>query len=366
MKTKKDIRVLIVEDDYPVSEMVHGLLKDLGYSVIGEAVNGFEAVEMTQSLQPDIVLMDIRIPGINGLEAARRINDSFPTPIVVLTAYETEDLLREASDVGVGAYLVKPPEAGELERAITIAMTRFDDMMKLRRLNDDLEARNEELDAFAYIVAHDLQNPLANITGFAEILRKHCDSMSSKELKEHLLTMEQIGRKMSDAIEQLLLLARSHQEDVDMIPLDMAAIVEGARQRLAYVIEDQGATIVLPDSWPVARGHGPWVEEVWVNYLSNAIKYGARPPLIELGANLQANGEVQFWVSDNGYGISEEDQARLFTPFTRLDDDTTKGYGLGLAIVRRIVKRLGGKASVESAIGEGSIFAFTLPGTIEE
>ena len=133
--------------------------------------------------------------------------------------------------------------------------------------------------------------------------------------------------------------------------------------RLAHMIEEHQTEIILPGTWPVALGYDPWVEEVWVNYLSNAIKYGGQPPHVELGATAQADGMVRFWVRDNGSGLTPEEQARLFTPFTRLDQVRAKGHGLGLSIVWRIVEKLGGQVGVESEIGRGSVFTFTLPAT---
>jgi len=100
---------------------------------------------------------------------------------------------------------------------------------------------------------------------------------------------------------------------------------------------------------------------VWVNYLSNAHKYGGRPPHIELSAETQTDGTVRFAVRDSGPGIALEDQARLFKPFARLDQVRAKGHGLGLSIVRRIVEKLGGQVGVESQLGYGSTFYFTLP-----
>jgi signal transduction histidine kinase len=130
------------------------------------------------------------------------------------------------------------------------------------------------------------------------------------------------------------------------------------------MVEQSHAEIVGPEAsaWPVALGYAPWVEEVWINYLSNALKYGGRPPRIELGAKAQPDEMTRFWVRDNGPGIPPEAQARLFTPFTRLDQVRAKGHGLGLSIVRRIVEKLGGQVSVESQVGQGSVFSFTLPG----
>ncbi len=135
----KERRVLIVEDDPLVSRMIRGVLEQIGDIVAGEAVDGEQAVELTASLQPDVVLMDIKLPGINGIEATRLIYECCPTPVVILTAHETDHLVDRAGEAGAGAYLLKPPHASEMDRAITIAMARFDDMMELRRLNADLQ-----------------------------------------------------------------------------------------------------------------------------------------------------------------------------------------------------------------------------------
>ena len=139
MSNRQDVRVLIAEDDYLNSEMLKGLLEEIWYTIVGEAADGLETVEMTQSLQPDVILMDIKMPDMDGLEATRLIQERCPTPVVVVTAYETPELVEEASAAGVGAYLVKPPSAREMERAITIAIARFDDLMELRRLNAELQ-----------------------------------------------------------------------------------------------------------------------------------------------------------------------------------------------------------------------------------
>ena len=132
-QTTERVRVLVVEDDYLVAQMICGQLEQIGYEVAGHAVDGGQAVDLACTIQPDVVLLDIQLPTLNGLEVARRIQARCPTPIVMLTAHSGMDLVREASAVGAGAYLVKPPNAREIERAVTIARARFDDLMALRR-----------------------------------------------------------------------------------------------------------------------------------------------------------------------------------------------------------------------------------------
>ena len=141
---KRDIRILIAEDDYLVGEMVKGVVGEIGYTIAGQAFNGLEAMDLTESLQPDVVIMDIKMPDMDGIEATHLIYERCPTPVVVLTAYETPDLLKRASAAGVGAYLVKPPNPREMERAVVIAMARFADIIELRRLNQELETRYAE------------------------------------------------------------------------------------------------------------------------------------------------------------------------------------------------------------------------------
>jgi signal transduction histidine kinase len=363
MSKYKNIRVLIVEDDILVGEMIQGLLEELGYVVAGKAYNGVEAVEMTSALEPDVVLMDIEMPTVDGIEAARRIIEDCPRPVVMVTAHETSELVKQASEAGVGAYIVKPPNGRELERAITIAMARFDDMMKLRTLNAELQDRNRDLDAFAHTVAHDLQSPLSLMIGYAEVLAEDFGSLPPEEVQTYLSTIVQNGRKLGDMIDALLLLAGVQRTEVTATTLDMAGIVAEALQRTEPLIKKYQPEIILPDCWPEALGYGPWIEEVWVNYISNALKYGGRPPHLALGAAAQPDGMVRFSIEDNGPGLTPEEQERLFVPFTRLDQIQIKGYGLGLSIVRRIIEKLGGEVGVESAgvPGKGSVFYFTLP-----
>lgn len=234
---------------------------------------------------------------------------------------------------------------------------------KLREYARQLRVHNEELDAFAHTVAHDLQSPLGHIVSMADAIKTYHSTMTSQELEAYLEHIVQNGLKTSNIVDALLLLAGVRRKGtVESEPLDMAHIVHEAQQRLSYIITESNATIISPKTWPAAQGYAPWVEEVWVNYLSNGIKYGGQAPVLQLGAELMTNGQVKFWVQDEGSGISPEAQAELFTPFTKLDQAHTTGHGLGLSIVRRIVEKLNGAVGVESPGpgGRGSLFYFTL------
>lgn len=350
-------RVLVAEDQVMVAELLQFQLEELGYRVVGRANNGAKAVEMAQALHPDVILMDLDMPEMDGIEAAHTIQTLCPMPVVVMTAFSELEKVKAASLAGVGAYLLKPPEPGNLERAITIARARFADLMELRGMAADLSA-------YDYSVSHDLKGPLNLILPYAELLNQECSTLSPQEMQTYTAIIMSQTRRARDIIESLLLIASPEAIHVEL--LDMAVLVKTACTNLATLIEQHHAEVAIPSTFPPVLGHPVLVERVWDNYLSNALKYGGRPPVLEIGSTQQVDGMVRFWVRDNGPGLSEEAQKQLFTPFTRISSlgsqPPAQGHGVGLSIVRRIVERLGGKVNVESAPGCGSTFSFTLPG----
>ncbi|MCB0209439.1 MAG: PAS domain S-box protein [Anaerolineae bacterium] len=245
-------------------------------------------------------------------------------------------------------------------RSLILGIAR--DITKRKRAEEEQKKLIDDLEAFAHTVAHDLQEPLSPIIGFADAMVHYYPTLSDQEILKYLEAIAKNGQKMSTIINELLLLAGVRQRQVILSPLDMNKIVSETQQRLDYSIKENQAQIILPDRWHSAIGYGPWVEEVWANYISNAIKYGQKPPLVELGSTPLNNGTIKFWVRDNGPGLTPEEQAELFTQFTRLTPHNQHGHGLGLSIVYRIIERLGGQVGIESdGNGQGSTFSFTLP-----
>jgi signal transduction histidine kinase len=143
----------------------------------------------------------------------------------------------------------------------------------------------------------------------------------------------------------------------------MAQIFSSAKNQVKDFILKNDAQISVPGKWPTAVGYATWVEEVWVNYLTNAIKYGGSPPVIQTGFSESRNGMIRFWIQDNGDGITPENQSKLFQKYVRLAPQKADGYGLGLSIVKRIVEKLDGSVGIESTgkKGEGALFWFELP-----
>ncbi len=218
-----------------------------------------------------------------------------------------------------------------------------------------------ELNAFAHTVAHDIKSPVAIVVGFGEILLDQLTEAGDPESIAMAESLMKTGYKITRIVDNLLTLASVREQAIILRPLDMAQVVAEVETRLEQPLVKANAQLIAPISWPLALGHAAWVEEVWANYIANAIKYGGKPPRIELGATPE-DDMIRFWVRDNGIGFRPEAKGELFTAFTRIGPQQIAGYGLGLSIVKRIVDKLGGTVDAESAGAEqGSLFSFTLP-----
>jgi signal transduction histidine kinase/DNA-binding response OmpR family regulator len=232
----------------------------------------------------------------------------------------------------------------------------------LRERTEELQARNEELDAFAHTVAHDLKTPLALVMGFAEMLRDSFDVLRPDEIDLYLNHVIDNSTRMNHIIEALLLLAGVRgMGSVEVDAIDMGEIIAEVLSRLDFTLKQHNTRVTLAVEWPPVLGYGPWIEEIWYNYLLNGVKYGGNPPTLQLGYDLPEPGIVRFWVKDNGPGVTVEPE-HLFKPLTRTSNPGNRsGHGLGLSIVKRIVERLHGQVGVDSEAGVGSKFFFTLP-----
>ena len=245
--------------------------------------------------------------------------------------------------------------------AIAIENARYVD--DLHRNAEELQRRNEELDAFAHTVAHDLKTPLSVITGYADMLRENIEYLHPDEADLYLRQIIDNGMRLNHIIESLLLLAGVRgMPSIELEPVDMTAIVHEALTRVDFLLAGRKAEVHLPDQWPLAMGFAPWLEEVWYNYIINALKHGGEPLVMTFGCDFPDECHVRFWLSDKGVGVPE-DASSLFTPTLRFHNNNQKrkGYGLGLSIVKRIIERLNGTVGAMNAPDGGALFYFTLP-----
>jgi two-component system sensor histidine kinase/response regulator len=368
MNTEKG--TLLIVDDIPTNlKVLFSYLKGLDFKV-RVARDGEDALAQVAYAQPDLIILDVMMPKMDGFEACRRLKADEKTrhiPIIFMTAKsETVDKVK-GFELGAVDYVTKPIQQEEVIARITAHLLIRNQHKLLQQKNSEIESKNaelqqqnDELEAFAHTVAHDLKNPVNVISGYSELLIEDLSSTIDTASLEMLQKTHRAGQNIVNIIDALLLLASARQQVVEMTPLNMIDIVTNVQHRLDLMIEEYQGEIILSSEWPTALGYAPWIEEVWTNYISNGLKYGGRPPRLELGTTQQENGQIRFWVRDNGQGISSEEQDKLFVPFTRISQARVEGHGLGLSIVQRVVSKCGGEVGVESQIGQGSTFYFTL------
>lgn len=359
-----DADILIVDDKLANLRLLTNMLSDLGCQVRGVS-NGAMALRASSLDPPDLILLDVNMPEMNGYEVCQQLKaDELTTDIPVIFISALDEVLDKVRAFAAGGadYISKPFQLEEVLARVVVQLKNRSLQQQLEKEVEALQASNNELDAFARTVAHDINNPIGEIALNAELLRMKLvpKNVDEKTLRR-AMQIESSAKNLANIVKELLLLARVRKEDVNTAPVAMASVVAGARERLAEMIDEHKAELELPAKWPEAIGYAPWLEEVWVNYLSNGIKYGGRPPRLRLGATSEAEGIVRFWVRDNGPGIASEAQAQLFNEFTRLDGTRATGYGLGLTVVKRIITKLDGEVGLASQVGKGSTFYFELP-----
>jgi two-component system, sensor histidine kinase and response regulator len=289
---------------------------------------------------------------------------------IILTPIKDATMTSYQQRVSLMEFLCRKPGVGlpdvseDPETLEGLLQDVFDDLQRSKaRLGQQvtsLEAHNKELEEYAYMLAHDLKEPL-NVLIMTTDLIKDIPDLRDEELKEYLLQLKSTASEMRTIIKSLLLYCQVTRAEAPRESVRMAQVVANVHARLSYMIRERQAQVILPQVWPDAVGYGPWIEEVWANLLSNALKYGGQPPRVELGASARSDGMLRFWTRDNGPGIPPESRTSLFTRGNPLSRLSRTGDGLGLPIVHNIVGKLGGQVGVESEVGEGSLFFFTLP-----
>jgi signal transduction histidine kinase len=314
--------------------------------------------------EPALAFKDEPDPRVSSLIFERRAELNIGSIIVVPVHYQNQIM---GTLIAMNSY--SEPDFSEddqdlmvaISNQVALALENIRLYEAEQRRTRELQAQNEELDAFAHTVAHDLKSPLGNLMGFAEMLAVDIAEVDSS-LQKQADYIFQSGRKMVNIIDELMVLSQVRKADVEVEVVDMGPIVMEALERLTDLVQQHKAQITQPDNWPTAVGYDTWIEEIWLNYISNAIKYGGQPPQVSLSYQQLADGMIRFEVRDNGAGLTADQQGRLFRPFERLEQlGKIEGHGLGLSIVRRIAEKLGGQVGVESEGDGGSTFYFTLP-----
>lgn len=367
--------ILIVDDNPTNLRLLTQLLTKHNYSVRA-VLDGSQALTILNSNPPDLILLDLMMPGIDGYEVCERVKahpEGQDIPIIFISALGgAQDKVRAFRAGGVD-YITKPFQVEEIiarmETHLALQKMRKQHhygnyelearLEEFDKLNSELQQRNEELGAYDRSVSHDLKGPVSYICTTTEWLQRSYAQLTAEQLNHFLGQIATRAYQANSIIESLLFLAQT--DDIELYPVDMQTTVQRSLDNLHSVVSDRNARLSLPDTLPSAMGQTSLVEQVWDNYLSNALKYGGSPPLIRIGADRQNSHMIRFWVIDNGLGIPPERHSYVFTSHSRSEEGQVEGHGLGLSIVRRIINRLGGQVGYENLPGQGCRFYFTLP-----
>ena len=285
-------------------------------------------------------------------------------------------LTRGAEAVAAGDYaqpVVDQPRGDELGRladAFHVMVTHVRESQqrleeRVRARTRELEERNQELETFAYSISHDLRSPLRAMEGFTHALLEDYGSKLDETGRQHAERVAAAARTMDRLIDDLLAYSQLTRSELDLAPIDLRRVLHGSMQQVEGEVRSRNARVTIADSLPTVVGHGPTLTQVLANLLANGIKFvpAGRTPEVRVRAESRnGGGRVRLWVEDNGIGIAPEHHERIFRVFERLHRSSDyPGTGIGLAIVRKAMERMGGTSGVESQLGQGSRFWIELP-----
>lgn len=364
-------KVLIADDDRLNIRILGGILGSEGF-VLGEAESGEQALEVYATSQPDLVLLDVTMPGIDGFETCRRLRARYGekcAPVVFITARSDSDDVVEGLGAGAVDYLPKPFKPKEVLARIRSHLQNRILSEQQKLLVEQLRQANQAKNKFLGMAAHDLRNPLASIRGIAEFLREGAVGPLNADQLDLVGTIHGASTSMLDMVNELLDVAtiesgelKLHRGNHDLAELVTKAVAminrEAAKKGTQIVFEPHSAPVMLPID-PAK------MKQVIDNLLTNGVKYSPPGSTITISVSRNdAAGTCSLAVRDQGPGIPDDERDKLFKDFSRLSSQPTggeKSTGLGLAICRKIVEAHRGSIGAENLPAGGCEFRVTLP-----
>ena len=355
--------ILIVDDTPANLALVVEYLESRSFRML-VARGGEEGLQRASLVQPDLILLDAIMPGIDGFEVCRRLKARESTrdiPVIFMTSLaDTRDKLA-AFEVGAVDYVVKPLQVQEV-------MARVNAQLALRAMHRQLAAANQKLEAFTFSVSHDLRAPLRAIAGFAQILHQNCHASMAEENRRYLDTIINASARMSKLIEDLLLYARTARIAAVRVPVPLAPLMQHLATIFGERIVTAGARFEILEPLATPLGDATLISQILNNLVDNALTYRCHDgqPQVRIAAK-QVGGDVVLSVADNGIGIEPQYHQKIFEVFQRLhSSDEYPGTGLGLAIVAQAVRVMEGDITIESTPGAGTTFAIRLQAANEK
>lgn len=351
-------KILVAEDNLELATHTEALLRQFGQ--IKVAGDGEEALKIARSWIPDLVLSDVMMPKMGGLDLCRELKKHPATaaiPVVLLTALTHREALLRGWQAGASEYLFKPFHPTELKTRIRSMLT----IVEQRKKSEEDRVRKEELEQFAYFATHDLREPLRTLITMSQLLEEKYGSDLNDQAKEFLAYIVEASVRMEQIIKDLVSYSALGSDTTEQVYAKVEEPLGQAVRQLHAAISESGAQISW-DALPELYTSPSQLMQLFQNLLSNAIKFRGNAPLkIHIWAE-SSGDDCIFYVQDNGIGFEPEHAEQIFVIFRRLHGrQKYAGSGIGLAICKRIVERLGGRIWAESEPGKGARFCFSLP-----
>lgn len=349
--------ILLVDDTPANLSVLVDTLADTGYRLM-VAEDGEDALAQVGHTLPDLVLLDVMMPGLDGFETCRRLKDNPATrdiPVIFMTALnETAEKVRAFAS-GAVDYITKPIQHEE-------ALARIHTHLTLRQLRREVEEQLAQKEKFMRIASHDLRNPLCLILMSGELARR---KGAPAEIAEYLESIHSSARQMRRIIDTFLNVRRPDAPSglPTVVDLSLIARAVGSQNEPAAERKEAVLKFELDDNLPPARADAGHAYQALTNYVSNALKFlphGGTVTLRTIAQTLTVRAEV----ADTGPGVPEAERAALFTEYARLSVRPTGGEestGLGLSIVKQLIESQGGRTGAEFPATGGSVFWFELP-----
>jgi signal transduction histidine kinase len=367
-------RILVVDDNPGNRDMLDRQLGHYGYSTVC-VETGAAALEALRQERIDLVLLDVMMPGVSGVEVLEQIKvqpSLAGIPVIMISALDEVESAAQCIELGAEDYLLKPFDPVLLRARLHSALERRrlqeeqrERTRELEKATQDMQRANDDLQAFASVASHDLQEPLRTITTTLQLFALQSGENLTSQQRDLVTMAVEGGKRMSRLISGLLAYSLSGSTEANLGEVDCEAALLEAITNLREAIKDSGAQITH-GALPEVMAHPGCLVQLFQNLVGNAIKYRSdRRPEIRITAEREGS-EWVVSVEDNGIGIDEQYKRRIFQPFGRLHGQDRPGTGLGLAICERILRKSGGRIWVDSEPGAGSVFHFTMRATQNE
>ncbi|MBN1651586.1 MAG: response regulator [Bacteroidales bacterium] len=392
------ISILIAEDDPLSGKMMTITVRRLGYTFSGLATNTDDCIQMAKDMHPDLILMDIDMPGKqDGIGAAQIITDRFEIPIIYVTANAEDSVFARALKTAPYGYVLKPISKELIRTVIEMGHARHlvdiqlkEKQVELQKLNEGLEEkvanrtlelkekneqletslqREKELNEFksriVTTISHEFRTPLTTIMSSAEIMERLLNKDQPKEkVYRHTDLVKQSVLELTELLNEVLLVEKfdSGAYVLTLMPLDFDAFFKDLVYKIEIGIGRSHQFIPrISVDFGTYKTDKKLLAHIINNLLSNAFKYSERDSVVELNITKKED-QFEIEVIDHGMGMDEETLSMIFDSFYRAKDVTNiEGTGMGLSILNKSITMLEGEIKVESTPGKGSKFKVSLP-----